>query len=127
MRGGFWILRPICEPVVEVVAHVVAAEGQHGEGVPAHFADVAGGGGGHLAADGGGGVDAEVPVHRLHHQRHGGGAAAAEDEGADGHAVGVLPGGVDGGALRRGGGEAAVGVGRLAAAVRGSRPCPASR
>ncbi len=33
------------EPVIEVVGHVVAAERQHGHGVAANRADIAGGGG----------------------------------------------------------------------------------
>ena len=40
----------IVEPVAEVVAHVVAAEGQHRHRVAAHHADLAGGGGGGLRA-----------------------------------------------------------------------------
>ena len=41
------------EPVLEVVGHVVAAERQHGHGIAAHDADLAGGGGGRLRAHGG--------------------------------------------------------------------------
>jgi hypothetical protein len=99
------------EPVTEVVAHVVAAEGKHGHGVAADFADSAAGGCGGLGAHGGTDVDAGGPVEGLIDEGHGGGAAATEDEGRDGDAGGVLPVGVDGGALTGGGGEAAVGVG----------------
>ena len=45
------------------------------------------------------------------------GAAAAKDNGADGHAVGRLPRRVHGGTLRRGRGEAAVGMGGGAVAA----------
>ncbi len=108
-RGGEVALH--LEPVTEVVAHVVAAEGKHGHGVAADFADGAAGCCGGFRAHGGADVDAGGPVEGLVDERHGGGTAAAEDEGGDGDAVGVLPVGVDGGALGGGGGEAAVGVG----------------
>ncbi len=79
------------DPVAEVVAHVIAAEGQHGHGIAAHFADCAGGGGGGLRAHGGADVDAGGPVEGLIDERDGGGAAAAEDDGGDGDAVGMFP------------------------------------
>ena len=100
------------DPVVEVMPHVIAAEGEHGHGVAPDPADRAGGGGGGLAAHGGAHVDAVDPIEGLVDERHGGGAAAAEDDRADGDAVGVVPVGVDAGALAGGGGEAAIGVGR---------------
>ena len=68
------------------------------------------GGGGGFRAHGGADVDAAGPVEGLVDERHGGGAAAAEDDGADGHAVGGFPVGIDGGALRGGRGEAGVGM-----------------
>jgi hypothetical protein len=74
--------------VLEVVAHVVAAERQHGERVAAHHALGAKGGGGGFAAHGGGHVHAFHPGAGLGDQWHGGGAAATEDEGIDGHAIG---------------------------------------
>src|SRR5690606_37278013 len=103
------------DPVAEVVAHVVAAEGEHGHGVAADFADGAGSGGGHFRAHRRADVNAAGPVEGLVNERGGAGAAAAEDDGADRHAGGVFPLGVDGGALRGGGGEAGVGVGGLGA------------
>ncbi len=83
------VLEPAAEvePVAEVVAHVVAAEGQHGERVAADLAELAEGGGGHFGAHRGGRVDAERPVEGLRHQRHGRAAAAAEDERRDRHAL----------------------------------------
>ena len=48
------------DPVTEVVAHVVAAEGQHGHGIAAHHADRAGGRGRGLRAHGGAHVDARA-------------------------------------------------------------------
>ena len=53
------------EPVVEVVAHVVAAERQHGERVAADLAELAERGGRHFRAHRGGRVHAECPVERL--------------------------------------------------------------
>ena len=70
-RGGEGALH--LEPVTEVVAHVVAAEGEHGHGVAADFADGAAGGGGGFGAHGGAGVDAAGPVEGLVDERHGGG------------------------------------------------------
>ncbi|CUK23122.1 Uncharacterised protein [Achromobacter sp. 2789STDY5608615] len=105
--------------MVEVVAHVVAAERQHGERIAPHHALLADGGGGGFRAHGGGHVDAFDPAAGLGHQRHGGGAAAAEDEGVDHHALRVLPLGVDRRALRRRGGETRVGMGGLATGLAG--------
>src|SRR6185312_827280 len=99
------------EPVPEVVAHVVAAEGKHGHGVAANPAGGPGGGSGGLRAHGSAGIDASRPVEGLVDEGHGGGAAAAEDDGGDGDAFGGFPVGVDGGALACRGGEAAIRVG----------------
>ena len=57
------------EPVPEVVAHVVAAEGQHGHGIAADLADGAAGGGGGFRAHGGADVDAGGPVEGLVDER----------------------------------------------------------
>lgn len=93
------------DPMAEIVAHVVAAEGQHGHGVPADLAHRTGGGGGHLAAHGRAGIHTADPVEGLVDQRHGGRAPAAEDDRGDRHALGVLPVRIDRGALRGGRGE----------------------
>jgi len=53
------------EPVTEVVAHVVTAEGEHGHGVAADFAKGAAGGCGGFRAHGGADVDAAGPVEGL--------------------------------------------------------------
>ena len=53
------------DPVAEVVAHVVAAEGQHGHGIAAQLADGAGGRGGHFGAHGRANVHAARPVECL--------------------------------------------------------------
>ena len=71
---------PHVEPVAEIVAHVVAAERQHGHGVAADLADLAGGGGGGLRAHGRPDVNAVAPVEGLKDQRHGRRPAAAKDE-----------------------------------------------
>jgi hypothetical protein len=81
---GGWVSLPLhLQPVLEVVAHVVAAERQHGHRVAADDADLAGRGGGRLGAERGAEVDAVPPVERLQHERDGGGAATAEDDRAD--------------------------------------------
>ena len=61
MRGGFVQARADLEPVLEIIAHVVAAEGQHGHRVAAHLPDRAGGGGGHFRAHRGADVNAVDP------------------------------------------------------------------
>ena len=105
------------QPVPEIVGHVVAAERQHGERIAAHFADLAGGGGGGFRSHGGGQINTEVPVEGFVNQRHHVGAAAAENEGGDGHALGVFPGRVERRALVRRRGKAGVGMRRLAAGL----------
>src|SRR5690606_15460371 len=113
---------PDPQPVAEVVAHVVAAERQHGERVVAQLADLAFGGGGLLGGDVGSEEDAVLPAQRLGDQRYRGGAAAAEQNRRDRYALGVLPFRGDGGALGGRGGEAGVRVGRRLVAVRGPGP-----
>lgn len=100
-----------CEPMLEVVGHVVAAEGEHGHGVEAEFAYCAAGGGGGLGGHDGAEEDAVLPVEGLGHEWDSGAAAAAEQDGGDGNAIGVLPLGGNAGALAGGGGEAGVGMG----------------
>ena len=105
------------QPVLEIVAHVVAAERQHGEGIAAHHALRAKGGSGGFGAHGGSHVDAFGPVAGFGHQRHGGGAAAAEHHGVDRHAFSVVPLGVQRRVVGGSHGEARVGVGSLAAGL----------
>ena len=101
---------PHLEPVSEVVAHVVTAEGQHRHRVAAHLAERAGGGSGHLGSHRGTEIDAVRPVEGLENERHRRGAASAENDRADWHAGGVFPLGVDHRAIPRWRGEAAVRV-----------------
>ena len=79
------------QPMLEVVAHVVAAEGQHGKRVAAHHALLAKSGCGGLGTHGGGHVHAFHPGAGFGHQWHGGGATATEDESVDRNAVRVVP------------------------------------
>ena len=115
------------QPVGEVVAHVVAAEGQHGHGVAAELADLAGGRGGGLGPMVAPRNDAVQPVEGLVDQRHDAGAAAAEDDGVDGHALGSSHSGAIDRVLRGGGGEAGVGMGRFAVSRSRGPGCRASR
>jgi len=78
------------QPVTKVLAHVVAAEGQHGEGVEAEGADLALGGGSHLRGHRGAHEGAVLPVEGLIHEGDVLGAAPAKDDGIDGHALWVL-------------------------------------
>ena len=105
----------------KVVAHVVANKRQHGEGVAAYHAGLAGGGGCGLTPHGGGHVHAFLPVARFSHQRHGGGAAAAKDEGINCHAFRVVPRSIECGVVGGGDGEAGVGVRRLCSSLFGNR------
>ena len=105
--------------MLEIVAHVVAGKGQHGEGVAPHHALRAGGGRRGFRAHGGGHVDALDPVARLRHQRHGGGAASAEDECVNRHALRVVPGRIQRGVVGGCHGEARVGMGGFGAGFAG--------
>lgn len=84
------------DPVAEVVAHVVSAEGEHSHWVAADLSGCAGGRGGGLGAHGGADVNAVLPVEGLVDERHGGLPAAAEDDGINGDAVRILPVGING-------------------------------
>ena len=87
--GGVGVLAEV-DPVLEVVAGVVADERQHGHRVAAHDADRAGGGGGRLRGERRAHERAVHPVARLGHQRDGRLAAAAEEDRRDRHALGVV-------------------------------------
>ena len=113
------------DPMPEIVAHVIAAEGQHRHGVAAHLADGAGCGRGHFRSHRRAGINARAPIEGLIHQRHRRRAAAAEDERADRHALGSFPRRIDSGALRRGRGETGIGVRRFRAGLLGDLRRPA--
>ena len=88
--GGCFSARPIVQPVAEVVAHVVAAEGQHGHRIAAHDADRAALRRGRLRRHRRADEDAVLPVERLEDERRRARAAAAEDDRRDRHALRVL-------------------------------------
>ena len=98
------------EPVGEVVAHVVAAERQHGHGVAADLAHGSGGGGCGFRAHRGSEIHTVDPVEGLENERHRRGATSTEDHRAHGHAGGVFPIAVDERAVFGRGREAAVRV-----------------
>ena len=98
------------EPVLEVVADVVAQERQHRHRVAAHDTDLPGGGGGGFRGQRGGEEHAVLPVQGLGDQRDGGGAAAAEEDRRDRHPGRVVPFGGHGRALRDRGAVARVRV-----------------
>ena len=101
---------PISSQCCEVVAHVVAAEGQHRHRVTADHAYSAGSGRGGFRSHDGAYEHAVVPVAGLIHQRSGLCAAAAEDDCGDRHALRIVKLGADAGAVLGGSGEAAVGM-----------------
>ena len=103
-----------------VVGHVVAAEGQHGEGVVAQRAGLdVGRSSGDLGGHGGADEHAVGGLVLLGNQRDVGGAAATEEDGVNGDTLGGFPVGADDGALRGGDGEAAVRVSSLLAGLGG--------
>ena len=78
--------------MLEVVPHVVAAEWQHGKGVPADLTNLVGDDGrSYLGAYDRAQEHAVVPVPRLVYQRHSGRAPAAEQECRDRYSLGVFP------------------------------------
>ncbi len=98
----------------EVVAHVVAAEGEHGHGVAADDAGFSGGGGGGFGGHDRAEEDAVLPGEGFLDEGDGGGAAATEEDGGDGDAGGVFPFGGDDGTLAGRDGKAGVGMGGFA-------------
>jgi putative component of membrane protein insertase Oxa1/YidC/SpoIIIJ protein YidD len=71
------------KPVPEIVAHVVAAERQHGHRVSSNLSLLAVLRCGALAGDGGGEEDPVRPVERLKNKRSKSSAPASEQHGAD--------------------------------------------
>ena len=97
------------QPVLEIVAHVVATERQHGKRVATHHAHLSHSRCRGFRTHGGGHVNAFHPGAGFGHQRHGGGAAATKHERINGHAIGVVPLGIQGGVV--GGGHRKAGIG----------------
>jgi len=108
------------EVVLDIISGVVAHEGEHGEGVVTEstFLDVELSGG-RLRADGGTGVHTSGPVEGLVDEGNVRSATTTVDDGRDGDTSGVVPGGVEGGAVVDGRGEARVGVSSNATAAGG--------
>src|ERR1700677_58105 len=99
------------QPMLEIMAHVVAAKREHGHGVAPDFSDLAGGGGSGFRTHGGADIDAVDPVERLKNQGDGRGAAAAKDNPADGNSLRVVGLRRKGGVVGGGRAETAVGMG----------------
>ena len=89
--AGLLEAAPQVDPVLEVVAHVIADKRQHGERIAPHHALGACGCRRGFRAHRRGHVDALVPVVRLGHQRHRAGTPSTKDECIDRHAVRVGP------------------------------------
>src|SRR6202035_1507882 len=79
------------EPVTEVVAHVVAAEGKHGHLVSPCYAHVSGDCRGCSRRLRGGNVDAMLPAHRFVYQGSQARATAAKYECRNGHSLRLSP------------------------------------
>ncbi len=111
--GGLAHLLAHVDPVLEIIAHMIADEGPHGHGIAADHAHGAGGGSGGLRGHDGAYEHAVVPIAGLIDQGRALGAAAAEDDGRQGHSIGILPVIRDAGAILRGRGKAGIGMGDL--------------
>lgn len=93
----WWVLGLGCnvEPVLEVVADVVADEWKHRHGVAADTRLEADGCCGDLGAHNGSDEGSVCKALGLEYKRHGVGTASSEDEGVDGHTVRIGPSFVD--------------------------------
>ena len=83
------------EPMIEVIADVVATERQHGKGITPHLADFVCRGSRCLGAHGRRHVDAVDPVEAFRHKGGSVASSAAKDECRNRHALGFFPIGVD--------------------------------
>ena len=114
------------EPVLEVVAHVVPAEGRHREGVVAEAALLARGRA--VRADHRAREHAALPRGRLNDERHDARAPPPKEDRADRHAPRAVPRGVQARAVHDGGRETCIPVGRKHPWLpKFSSPCYCSR
>ena len=81
----------LLNPMVEKVAHIVAAEREHCKRVPSHSCLQANGGGGHFGTNTRAHKNAVRPVQGLVHQRNSLRPPSSEEDGADGHALRLFP------------------------------------
>ncbi len=98
------------EPVLKVLAHVVAAEGEHRKGIMTELSDLSLGSSGGLRGDAGAKEGALSPVEGLDDKRDGAGTTTSKEDGRDGNTFDVLPVGIKSGALVGGNGKARVGM-----------------
>ena len=79
------------QPVLEIIGHVVAAEGQHRHGIAPRDAHIARGRGGGFRSHRGAHIDAMLPVEGFVDQRSQARAAATKNKRRNGHAFGIFP------------------------------------
>jgi hypothetical protein len=108
------------KPVREIIAHVIAAEWQHCEGVPAQHTGLAERGVGGFRAAGRTHENAVFPIESFIHERNRFWTASAKQDCRKRHAFGVLPVGINDRTLRRRRGE--TGIGMRTFFVTGRRP-----
>src|SRR5205085_5614489 len=96
------------EPMLEVLAHVVSAEGQHRHWVTPHLADSTNSGGGHFRAHGCADIRPMFPIACLKDERHGVAAPPPENDGTDGNAAAILNTGLEHRVIPHRSGEPAV-------------------
>ena len=94
------------EPVAEVVAHVVTAEGKHGHRIAAQGPDLSFGRGGLLRGQCCAGECAVVPIARFEDERNVIHTPSAKNDRIDRHTIRIFPLGIDGRTIPRGRGEA---------------------
>src|SRR6516225_5069620 len=83
------------EPMLEIVADVITAEGEHRERIAPYFADLAVRGSGRLRSHRRGLVNTVYPARGFDDQRNGIAAAGAEDESRYRNAIRVVPFGIE--------------------------------
>jgi len=101
------------EPVGKVVGHIVATEGDHGEGIKPQGSNSSLSGSSEFRGNRGPNKGSMLPVEGLENKGHPGCPATAKDDGIDRHTLGILKLGGDDGALLGRDGEAGVGMGGL--------------
>src|SRR5450830_1909907 len=89
------------EPMLEVVAHVVAGKWQHRKWITTHHTLLADGCSSGFRTHGSGHVDAFDPIARFGYQRHCGRTATAENECRNRHTGRIVPSGIKHGVLSR--------------------------
>src|SRR5690554_1606993 len=79
------------QPVTKIISHIIAAERQHGHGIPSYHPDIVRGGGCCLRGHGGPDESTVLPVESLVNQRSDSRPAPAENNRGNRNPFGILP------------------------------------